>query len=105
MWWVLGGGGSSSGRPAPVDTGAVIDALAPVLVVVAAVGVGVLSGVLAGMLGGGGAVVSTPAVRVLGASPNEAFGTTVPASLVAVALFSLPALVTHALTKLAGLRS
>ena len=59
----------------------VIDALAPVLVVVAAVGVGVLSGVLAGMLGVGGAVVSTPAVRVLGASPIEAVGTTVPAIL------------------------
>lgn len=57
------------------------DALTPLLVVVAAVGVGVLSGVLAGMLGVGGAVVSTPAVRVLGASPIEAVGTTVPAIL------------------------
>jgi len=58
-----------------------VDTLGPVLVVAAAVGVGVVSGVLAGMLGVGGAVVSTPAVRVLGASPIEAVGTTVPAIL------------------------
>lgn len=50
-----------------------------VVVLVVAVGVGMGSGVLAGMLGVGGAVVSTPAVRVLGASPIEAVGTTVPA--------------------------
>jgi uncharacterized membrane protein YfcA len=59
----------------------VTDALAPLVVVLAAVGVGVVSGVLAGMLGVGGAVVSTPAVRVLGATPIEAVGTTVPAIL------------------------
>jgi len=50
-----------------------------VVVILVAVAVGVGSGVLAGMFGIGGAVVSTPAVRVLGASPIEAVGTTVPA--------------------------
>lgn len=50
-------------------------------VLVAAVVVGFGSGVLSGMLGIGGAVVSTPAVRVLGATPLEAVGTTVPAIL------------------------
>lgn len=69
------------GARAAIDTGLVTDVLAPLLVVVAAVGVGVVSGVLAGMLGVGGAVVSTPAVRVLGATPIEAVGTTVPAIL------------------------
>lgn len=52
-----------------------------VLVIAAAVVVGFCAGVLAGMLGIGGAVISTPAVRVLGASPIEAVGTTVPAIL------------------------
>jgi uncharacterized membrane protein YfcA len=50
-----------------------------VIVLTVAVAVGMGSGVLAGMLGIGGAVISTPAVRVLGASPIEAVGTTVPA--------------------------
>lgn len=57
------------------------DLLTSLVVVLAAVGVGVVSGVLAGMLGVGGAVVSTPAVRLLGATPIEAVGTTVPAIL------------------------
>lgn len=69
------------GPRASVDTGAVTDVLASLLVVVVAIGVGMVSGVLAGMLGVGGAVVSTPAVRVLGAAPIEAVGTTVPAIL------------------------
>jgi uncharacterized protein len=56
-------------------------AVAELSVLVAAVAVGFGSGVLAGMLGIGGAVVSTPAVRVLGATPLEAVGTTVPAIL------------------------
>ena len=37
-----------------------------------------LTGILSGMFGVGGAVVSTPAVRALGASPLEAVGSTLP---------------------------
>jgi uncharacterized protein len=51
------------------------------IVVVLAVLVGFGSGVLSGMLGIGGAVLSTPAVRVLGATPIQAVGSTVPAIL------------------------
>ncbi|HEX5097730.1 MAG TPA: sulfite exporter TauE/SafE family protein [Acidimicrobiia bacterium] len=40
--------------------------------------VGVATGVLSGMFGIGGAVVSTPAVRALGATPLEAVGSTLP---------------------------
>jgi uncharacterized protein len=54
---------------------------ATLTVFVAAMVVGFGSGVMSGMLGIGGAVVSTPAVRVLGATPLEAVGTTVPAIL------------------------
>src|SRR3954451_20005397 len=39
------------------------------------------SGILAGMFGIGGAVLTTPAIRVLGASPIEGVGSTVPAIL------------------------
>jgi uncharacterized membrane protein YfcA len=39
------------------------------------------SGVLAGMFGIGGAVLTTPAIRVLGASPIQGVGSTVPAIL------------------------
>jgi uncharacterized protein len=39
------------------------------------------SGVLSGMFGIGGAVVSTPGIRALGATPIEAVGSTVPAIL------------------------
>ena len=45
--------------------------------VVLAAGVG--SGALSAILGVGGAVVSTPAIRALGASPELALGSTVPA--------------------------
>lgn len=48
---------------------------------VATVGIGVLAGGLSALLGVGGAVVTTPAVRVLGATPIEAVGSTVPAIL------------------------
>jgi len=41
--------------------------------------VGVGSGVLAALLGVGGAVITTPAIRVLGATPIQAVGSTVPA--------------------------
>lgn len=40
--------------------------------------VGVVTGVLSGMFGVGGAVVSTPAIRALGASPLQAVGSTIP---------------------------
>ncbi|MBM3662204.1 MAG: sulfite exporter TauE/SafE family protein [Actinobacteria bacterium] len=43
--------------------------------------VGVLAGILSAMLGVGGAVVTTPAVRLLGATPIEAVGSTVPATM------------------------
>jgi uncharacterized membrane protein YfcA len=46
-----------------------------------AVLVGFGAGVLSGMFGVGGAVVSTPGLRVLGATPIEAVGSTVPAIL------------------------
>ncbi len=41
-------------------------------------GFGVGTGVLSGMFGIGGAVVSTPAIRVLGATPLAAVGSTIP---------------------------
>ena len=45
------------------------------------VAIGVASGVLSGMFGIGGAVVTTPAIRVLGATTFEAIGSTLPAIL------------------------
>ncbi|MGZ4710769.1 MAG: hypothetical protein ACXWBN_18695, partial [Acidimicrobiales bacterium] len=39
------------------------------------------SGVLAGMFGIGGAVITTPSIRVLGATPIQAVGSTAPAIL------------------------
>lgn len=49
--------------------------------VLATLAVGVLAGMLSALLGIGGAVVTTPAVRVLGATPIQAVGSTVPAIL------------------------
>ena len=43
--------------------------------------VGFFTGVLSGMFGVGGAVISTPAIRALGASPLEAIGSTLPSIL------------------------
>lgn len=43
--------------------------------------VGVVTGVLSGMFGVGGAVVSTPAIRVLGVNAIDAVGTTLPSIL------------------------
>ena len=43
--------------------------------------VGVGTGILSGMFGVGGAVVSTPAIRALGATPLEAVGSTIPSVL------------------------
>jgi uncharacterized membrane protein YfcA len=45
---------------------------------VGTVAVGVAAGVLSGMFGVGGAVLTTPGIRVLGATPIEAVGSTVP---------------------------
>jgi uncharacterized membrane protein YfcA len=47
----------------------------------AAVGVGAGAGVLSALAGVGGAVVSTPGIRVLGATPLQSVGSTVPAIL------------------------
>lgn len=43
--------------------------------------VGVGSGLLSGAFGVGGAVVSTPGIRAVGATPFEAVGSTIPATL------------------------
>jgi uncharacterized membrane protein YfcA len=51
------------------------------LTVLFIVAVGFASGVLSGMFGVGGALVTTPGVRLLGATPIEAVGSTVPAIL------------------------
>ena len=40
--------------------------------------VGVATGILSGLFGVGGAIISTPAIRVLGASPLDAVGSTIP---------------------------
>ncbi len=48
---------------------------------VAIVLVGLASGVLSGMFGVGGAVLTTPGIRVFGATPIEAVGSTIPAIL------------------------
>lgn len=50
-------------------------------VAVAVALVGFSSGVLSGMFGVGGAVLTTPGVRVLGATPIESVGSTIPAIL------------------------
>lgn len=42
---------------------------------------GFLTGILSGMFGVGGAVASTPAIRVLGATPLEGVGSTLPSIL------------------------
>jgi len=48
-------------------------------IVVATLVLGFVSGVLAGMFGIGGAVITTPSIRALGATPIHAVGSTVPA--------------------------
>lgn len=47
----------------------------------AVLGLGFTAGILSGMFGVGGAVITTPGIRVLGATPIEAVGSTVPAIL------------------------
>ena len=49
----------------------------PAIIVLATLA-GMLTGVLSGMFGVGGAVVSTPAIRALGAGPIAAVGSTLP---------------------------
>ena len=43
--------------------------------------IGLVTGILSGMFGIGGAVVSTPAIRALGATALEAVGSTLPSIL------------------------
>lgn len=50
-------------------------------IALAVLGLGLVSGVVAGMFGVGGASITTPGVRALGATPIEAVGSTVPAIL------------------------
>jgi len=50
-------------------------------VILAVVAVGFAAGVLSGMFGVGGAVLTTPGVRVFGATPIESVGSTIPALL------------------------
>ena len=45
------------------------------------VAIGVIGGVLSGMFGLGGAVITTPAIRALGATAFEAIGSTLPSVL------------------------
>jgi uncharacterized membrane protein YfcA len=49
--------------------------------VLAVIAVGFASGVLSGMFGVGGAVLTTPGIRLLGATPIESVGSTIPAVL------------------------
>jgi hypothetical protein len=48
---------------------------------IAVIVVGFGSGILSGMFGVGGAVLTTPGIRLLGATPVEAIGSTIPAIL------------------------
>jgi uncharacterized membrane protein YfcA len=52
-----------------------------VLQIVLTVAVGAVSGVLSGMFGIGGAVITTPAIRALGATTFQAIGSTLPSIL------------------------
>ena len=53
-----------------VDPGLLRDALT--------IGLGLLTGIMSGLFGVGGAVISTPGIRALGATPLLAVGTTLP---------------------------
>ena len=48
------------------------------LIILLGIGIGFATGVLSGLFGVGGAVISTPAIRALGATPIEAVGSTLP---------------------------
>ncbi len=52
--------------------------MSDIVIIVLATVAGVVTGVLSGMFGVGGAVISTPAIRALGAGPIEAVGSTLP---------------------------
>lgn len=52
--------------------------MSDLVIIVLATLAGMLTGVLSGMFGVGGAVVSTPAIRALGAGPIAAVGSTLP---------------------------
>src|SRR3954452_19559667 len=56
----------------------IVASLSPALQITGTLIVGVATGVLSGMFGIGGAVVSTPAIRALGATPLEGVGSTLP---------------------------
>ena len=51
------------------------------VVALGVIAVGFASGVMSGMFGVGGAVVTTPGIRLMGATPIEAVGSTLPAIL------------------------
>jgi uncharacterized protein len=70
-WAETGGGGS--GRHDDVDPSPLRDVLT--------VGLGVLTGMMSGAFGVGGAVLSTPGIRALGATPIESVGSTLPSIL------------------------
>jgi len=66
---------------AAVDSLIIATEFSPWVVAVGAVLAGFGAGVLSALLGIGGAIVTTPAVRALGATPIESIGSTVPAIL------------------------
>ena len=68
----IAGKGTGSGRS--VVSPAMSDAVTVVLTLIA----GFFTGVLSGMFGVGGAVISTPAILALGATPLQAVGSTLP---------------------------
>jgi hypothetical protein len=64
-----------------VTAASTVAAVSSALVFVLTLLVGFTTGVLSGMFGIGGAVVSTPAIRVLGATTLQAVGSTLPSIL------------------------
>jgi uncharacterized membrane protein YfcA len=63
--------------------------MSPVLQFILTLLIGVLTGILSGMFGIGGAVISTPAIRALGATPLQAVGSTLPSIIPSSASGSL----------------
>src|SRR2546429_7710332 len=59
----------------------IVASLSPALQITGTLLVGFVTGVLSGMFGIGGAVVSTPAIRALGATALQAVGSTLPSIL------------------------
>jgi uncharacterized membrane protein YfcA len=55
--------------------------MSDVLIVILTMLAGLFTGLLSGMFGVGGAIVSTPAIRLLGATPLAAIGSTLPSIL------------------------